>query len=199
VGEPGVLAEEQRDLAVIEVGARVAAHHLVGDPELARLLLRERAGAMDRAEDRACAAAVGAGKMVPLPAAAVVEDRLAAVRVADGREWRRDLPDRGLPVDLLERAVAAAAERLRQPVRAVLVEVEAQGLLAGVPLRGGMGVVSTDAHQPPAVRATQLHLDAAVALAQDAGRRLPFGVARSGLPGNRRTLGNDLSAHADRR
>ena len=51
VREPRVLAQEQSHLAVLEVAARVAADHLRRDPELAGLLLRERAraGARTRA------------------------------------------------------------------------------------------------------------------------------------------------------
>ena len=133
VREPRVLAEEQRDLAVLEVAARVAAEHLRRDPELAGLLLRERARADSTDPSSArVARAVRAGQVVALSAAAVVEDRLAAVRVADRREARGDLADRGVPVDLLEAAVGATAQRLRQAVRAVLVVVEARGLLARV-------------------------------------------------------------------
>ena len=178
VREPRVLAQEQRHLAVLEVGARIAADHLLGDPELAGLLLRERTRAVDRAERRARAARVGAGQMVPLPAATVVEDRLAAVRVAHRGEALRDLADRGVPVDLLEAAVGAAAQRHGQPVRAVLVVIEPRRLLARIAARGRVGVVAAYAHQTPAVFAAELHLDPAVALAQDAGGRFPVGDGR---------------------
>ena len=60
---------------------------------------------------------VGAAEVVALPAAAVVEDRLAAVLVAHRARPRGDLGDRRVPVDLLERAVGAPAQRRRQPVR----------------------------------------------------------------------------------
>ena len=53
--------------------------------------------------------------------------------------------------------------------------VQAQRLLAGVALRGGVRLVAADAVERVAVL-TEAHLDAAVALAQDAGRRLPVGV-----------------------
>src|SRR5262249_39705798 len=91
---------------------------------------------------------------------------------------------RRLPVDLLEAAVAAPAERFREPVRTVLVVVEPERLLAGVPLRGRMRVVAAHVHQAPPVRAAELHLDAAVALAQDAGGRLPVGGAGGGVLGS---------------
>jgi hypothetical protein len=68
--------------------------------------------------------------MIPLAAAAVIEDRLAAVRVLDGAEAGGDLGDRGVPVDRLEGAVGAAAERRRQAIAAVLVvEVISKPLL----------------------------------------------------------------------
>src|SRR5262249_30634691 len=184
VREPGILAEEERHLAVLEVGARVAAHHPARDPELTRLLLGERAGAMDRAKNGARAPAVRAREVVPLPAATIVEDRLPAMGVADGGEARRDLTDCGLPVDLLEGAVVAPAQRLRQAVGTVLVEVEPQGLLAGVSLRRGMRIVASHADEPPPAGTAQLDLDAAVALAQDTGGRLPLGLAGGGLLGH---------------
>ena len=79
---PRVLADEHRDLGVLEVAARVAAVELVLDPDLAGLLLGQRARAVARAERPQEGAAVGAAEVVPLAAAAVVEDRLAAVLVA---------------------------------------------------------------------------------------------------------------------
>src|SRR5262249_19127761 len=70
--------------------------------------------------------------------------------------------------------VRAPPQGLREPVRAVLVEVEPRGLLARVALRSGVRVVPAHAHDAPALGAAELHLDAAVALAQDAGGRLPL-------------------------
>ncbi|MBB4661263.1 hypothetical protein BDZ31_000836 [Conexibacter arvalis] len=168
---PRVLAEEERDLGMLEVAARVAAVEVGVDEALAHLLLRQRARAVSRPERRHHRAGVGAAEVVALPAAAVVEDRLAAVLVADGRQPRRDLGDRRLPVDLLEAAVGPAPQRARQPVAAVLVVVEPQRLVAGVTLRGGVGAVAADAREAAAV---ELHLDPAVALAEDA-RALPPG------------------------
>ena len=107
-----VLADEDGDLAVLDVGPVRHAQHPADHPELAGLLLREGAGAVLDPERRLRRTGVGAAEVVPLPAAAVVEDRLAAVGVADRAEPLRDLGDRGVPVDLLERAVAAAAQRL---------------------------------------------------------------------------------------
>ena len=139
VALPRVLADEERDLGLLEVAAHVGAEHLAVDPELARLLLGERVGPEPRAHGRPGAGRVGAAEVVPLPAAAVVEDRLPAVGVAHLGEPGRHLGDGGVPVDLLEGAVVAAAQRGRQAVATVLVVVEAQRLLARVarPTRGG--------------------------------------------------------------
>src|SRR6185437_10436877 len=47
---PGVLAEEEGHVAPLELGARERAEDALGHPELARLLLRERARPPSRAE-----------------------------------------------------------------------------------------------------------------------------------------------------
>ena len=93
-----------------------------------------------------------AAEVVPLAAAAVVDDRLAAVGVADRAEAGGDLADRGVPVDLLERAVGPPAQRVQHPLAAaVLVVVEPQRLLARVALRRGMGLVAADPLEVPPV------------------------------------------------
>ena len=89
---PRVLAHEHRDLGVLEVAGRVAARppeELTVDPELARLLLRERVRRVDDAESAARRAAIATTEMVGLAAAAVIEDRRTAVRVADRRRGAR--------------------------------------------------------------------------------------------------------------
>ena len=111
--------------------------------------------------------------MVPLPAGAVVEDRLAAVAVDDATEPGGHLGDGRVPVDLLVRAVGPAAHRGGQAVPPVLVVVEAQSLLAGVALRGGVGLVAPDPLEAAPVLTAPADLDAAVDVAEDAGRRLP--------------------------
>ena len=58
---------------------------------------------------------------------------------------------------------------------AVLVVVEAQRLLARVALRRRVGLVAADPLEAAAVVAAEAHLDAAVALAQDARRGVPLG------------------------
>src|SRR5205814_5520941 len=99
---PRVLADEDGDLAVVEIAVRPGAEHAPVHPELARLLLRERVrpvAVADRGERRG---AVGAAEMIPLAAAAVIEDLVAAPARPDVDEFRRHLADRGLPVDRLE-------------------------------------------------------------------------------------------------
>src|SRR5262249_39015783 len=154
--------------------------HPVGDPELAGLLLRERARPVARAERAPGRRGVGAGEVVALPAAAVIEDARAAVAVADGGQARGHLADRRVPVALLEGAVRLAAERREQPVAPVLVEVELVRLLAGVAARRGVALVAAQADEAAPV---ELHLEAAVALAQDAGGRLPAHANEGGQSG----------------
>src|SRR5690606_21346281 len=81
----------------------------------------------------------------------------------------------GVPADALERAVGAAPQRVGEPVRAVLVVVEPQRLLARVAPRGRVPPVAPDPGEPPA---RHLHLQAAVARAQHARRRPPPTVHR---------------------
>ena len=173
VGLPRVLADEQPDLGVLEVAPHVRAEHLPVHPELAGLLLRERVRPERRAEGGPGGGGVRAAEVVPLPATPVVEDRRAAPGVAHVGEAGRHLGDRGVPVDLLEGAVGPAAHGRGEAVRTVLVVVEPQGLLARVAVRRRMGLVPADAREPAAVVTAEAHLDAAVALAEDAGRRMP--------------------------
>ncbi len=177
---PRILADEQGNLAVRKVTARIASEHSIGDPELAGLFLRQRAGSKPRSEHRAGGAAVSARQMIALPAAAVVEDRFAAVRIADRGETCRDFTDRGIPVNFFEGSVGATSQRLGQAVRVVLVEIQARGLFAGVTLGARMRIVAADAHKPSSIITAQLNLDAAVALAKDAGGGFPFGYVGGG-------------------
>ena len=105
---PRVLAPEHADLGVLEVGRGVTARtaeQLAVDPELTGLLLGECVRRVADAERRARRPAVPAAEVVALPAAAVEEDLVAAVLGDDVLEALRDLGDRGVPVDRLERAV----------------------------------------------------------------------------------------------
>jgi hypothetical protein len=74
---PGVLADEQGDLAVLEVSADGRAEHEAVDPDLAGPVLGDGARAVLGAEGPERGRAVEAAQVVALAAAAVVEDRLA--------------------------------------------------------------------------------------------------------------------------
>src|SRR5439155_5688196 len=119
--------------------------------------------------------AVGAAEMIPLAAAAVIEDLVAAPARPDVDEFRRHLADRGVPVDRLEGAVGAAPERAVQPIARRLVEVEPLRLLAEVAARDGVIAVALDLQQVAAVPPADLDLDAAVEAAEDARGLLPVG------------------------
>ncbi len=173
---PRVLADEQRHLGELELAARVGSVQAVLDPRLAGLLLRQRARSVTRSHRPQERAAVAAAEVVALAAAAVVEDRLAAVRVADRGAAFDDLGDRRVPVDLLEAPVGTAPERRRQPVPAVLVVVEPHRLVARVAAGARVLAVAADTLEPAPV---ELNLDPAVALAEDAGGLCP-GVAHDG-------------------
>ena len=155
------------------VGDQVAGHEPVDHDQAAFGVLREFAQG---------GAGVEARQVVSLAATAVVEDGFAAEPVSHVRQPRRDLADRGVPVDLFEAAVGAPAHGRQQAVAAVLVVVEAPGLLADVALGDGVCPVTADAGELPSVVAAQLDLDAAVALAEDARGWLPWrGFRRRGV------------------
>ena len=207
VALPGVLADEHDDLAVLDLAAHVGAEHLGVDPELAGLLLGQGVRAVPAgAEGGERGAGVGPAEVVPLPATAEVEDGVAAVGVAHGAEPGRHLADGGVPVDLLERAVGPAPQRAGQALAraghagrrhcaaaGVLVVVEPQGLLARVALRHRVRLVAADALEPAAVVAAEPHLDAAVALAEDAGGRVPLSLGGRGRRGCGRTTSRHLA------
>src|SRR5262245_19939742 len=186
---PRVLADEDGDFTVLEVAADGRAQHQAIDPRFAGFLLRDRARPELRAERAQRRRAVEAAEVVSLPAAAVVQDRLAAVRVPHGREPPGDLGHRGVPVDLLERAVRATAQRMEHALApTVLIVIEAKGLLTGIALRAGMRLVAPDLLKTATVLTAELDQDAAVALAEDARRRFPVGSALGGDLGRHRLL-----------
>ena len=80
---PRVLADEHRDFAMLEIAVDAATHHLALHPRFAGLLLGERIGAVLDAERLQRAVGVGRAEVIALAAAAVVQDRVAAVLVAD--------------------------------------------------------------------------------------------------------------------
>jgi hypothetical protein len=73
--------------------------------------------------------------MVALCAAAIECERIAAVGRADLVKPLRYFSDCGVPVDRLEGAVGAPAQRSRQAVGLVLVIVKPLSFLAGVSFR----------------------------------------------------------------
>src|SRR5579864_7843198 len=103
--------------------------------------------------------------MVSLPAAAVIEDACAAPSVAHPHETGRDLANRGVPIDLLKRAVGPTPEWRGQPITPVLVVIEALRLFAGVAARSDVGAIAAHAGDMPAI---QLHFDPAVDRTEDA-------------------------------
>ena len=174
VGLPGVLAEEDRHLGMLEVRGGVAprlAVQLGVHPELAGLLLGERVGAEDAAEGAEQGPPVErAAEVVRLAAAAVIENGLAAVLLPDREQSGRDLGDRDVPRDPLVGAVRPSPQGAVDTVLAVLVVVQLRGFLAHVALRRGMSAVALYLEDPPPFGA---HLQAAVDAAQDTRRRLP--------------------------
>ncbi len=148
---PRVLADEHRHFGVLEFPSGVAAVEVGVDPGLTRLLLRERIGAVVRAECLQEGTAVCATEMVALPAATVVEDLVAAVGVGDASEAGRNLDNGRVPVDLLVVTVWPSAHRRSQPAAVVLIVVQAQRLVAGVSLGRRMFLVPADLCQLAAV------------------------------------------------
>src|ERR1700674_1182507 len=82
--------------------------------------------------------------MISLPAAAVIENARAAPGFAHAEKAGGDLANRGVPVDLLKRAVGPAPHRRGQPIAPVLVVVQTLRLLAGVAARRDVGAVTAD-------------------------------------------------------
>ncbi len=171
---------------MFEVAADGRAEHEPVHPRLAGLLLCDGAGAKLRAEGPEGRGAVEAAQVVPLTAAAVVENRLAAVRIAHGAEPRRYLGDRRGPVDRHEGAVGAPAQGMEHPLTpAVLIVIEPQRFLAGVALGSRMRLVTADLLEAAAVFPAEPDQDPAVAFAEDAGTRAP----------RRRGVGSSRGAH----
>ena len=173
VAHPGVLADEERHFAGIELTANRIAEHDPVDPDLAALLLADGAAAEPATEALVERRSVGTAQVVALSATAVVHDLVAAVRVTDGAQALGDLPDGRVPVDLFEGAVLASPERVEDSFASpVLVVAEPKCLLARVSLRRRVILVAADAFERLAVVA-ETDLDAAVALTEDAGGLLP--------------------------
>lgn len=196
VAVPWILADEDGHLGVLEVARGVApgsSEELPVHPEFPGLLLGQGVGGVDRSDGRAGGRAVAPAEVVGLSSAAVIEDGGAAVGVADGPEARGNFGDGRVPVDGLVGAIGATAQGGVEAVGATLVVVEAQGLLAGVPLGGRVFAVAANLDEAAVVGA---HLDAAVDAAQDAGGRAPgrVGFGRCGGRGHAVEGGSELAA-----
>jgi len=111
LGHPRVLADEHRDLGVLELAPGVTPVELGVDPELAGLLLRQRTGAVARPDRFEEGAAVGPAEVVALAASAVIEDLVPAVFIGDPFEPGSDFGNCCVPVDLLVATVGSASHR----------------------------------------------------------------------------------------
>ena len=176
MGLPGILADQDGHLAMLEVAVHAGTEHLALDPELAGLFLGQGVGAVLHPEGLQRAVAVGAAEVVALRAAAVVEDAFAAMPALDGEEFLRHLADRRVPVDGFVAAIGAPAHRRVQAVGAVLVVVHALRFLADVALRGGVVVIAADLADAAILG---LHFQPAVEAAEDTGGLLPLRGRRS--------------------
>ena len=177
---PRVLAPENSDLGAFVVARGVttrAAEQLTIDPELARLLLRQGVGGVPDAQRGARRAAVAATEMIALPSAAIEQDLVATVFGDHVVELGSNLSDGGIPIDHFEGSVRSTAQWTGQPMRTVLVMIDAQSLLARVPLRTRVGLVA--AH-PGDRRAIDAHFEPTVDGAQHAGCGMPGLVAGLG-------------------
>ena len=137
VRDPGIGADHEQQVAMMHVlggVAGLAAEQVAVDPEIAGLFLRQRVEDVARAERAQHRLGIGAAGMVALAAAAIERKALAAVTVDDGAQLRRDLGNRGVPVDRLEAAVGAPAQRRGQPVAVMRIEGDPRGLVAEIAL-----------------------------------------------------------------
>ena len=82
--------------------------------------------------------------MIALTATAVIENLIAAMGIADGREALHDLSGRRTVIHFLKGAVSASAKPRGNAIFAVLSAVEARRLLTQIPLRGGMILTASD-------------------------------------------------------
>ena len=178
VGVPGVLAQENHYLGVFEIAMGPTAHQALGHPELAGLLLRQRIGPVAHAQRLHRGARIRTRQMISLTATAVIEDLVAAMRVAYRGQLRSDLADRRIPVNGLVAAIGTSTHRAQQPVGAILIVVQPRSLIAKIAPRAGVRLVTSGPCNRPTILG-ELHLDAAVQRAQHAGGRFPFGIVGS--------------------
>src|SRR5271168_859658 len=178
MGLPWILADENSDLRMLVASAEARPEKFVVHPELAGLFLGERVGAVNRAKRAASRGAVTSAQMIALSAAAVIENARSAPLLAHPKEARGDLADSGVPVDFLEAAVGTAAKRRGQPVTTILVVVNALRLLAGVPMRRYVLLVSMHTRD---MTPFDFRVDSAIHAAKDANGFLPV-VAHGSSP-----------------
>ena len=174
MGDPWIGADHEQQVAMMHVlggVAGLAAEHVTVDPEIAGFLLRERVEDMARAERTQQRVRIGAAGMIALAAAAIKRKAFSAVTLDHLAQARRDLRDRGVPVDFVESAVGAAAQRRGQPVLVMRIERNARGLVAEIALR--LRVLAVAAHLGNFALVDQ-NLEAAIHVAEIAGCLTPF-------------------------
>ena len=96
--------------------ARLAAEHVAIDPEVAGFLLRKGIEDAARTQRAQQSTGVGTAGVVALPATTVKGDSLAAISVDDVSQPLCDFCDRHVPLDFIEAAVGATAQRGREPI-----------------------------------------------------------------------------------
>ena len=161
---------------MLEVTVHAGAEHLALDPEFAGLLLRQRVGTELVADRLQKTVGVGAAEVVALATAPVIKNALAAVCSLDRHELVCDFANRHVPANRLVTPVRSTAQGRGQPVSAILVVIHALRLLADVAPRGRVRVIAADLDDMTAMLPAELHLNAAVDAAQDAGGLFPLGV-----------------------
>lgn len=169
MGLVGVLAEEHRDLGVLEVPVGVAPGEVGIDPGLAALLLGERIGPVPGTQRCRERLTVDPTQVIALTTAAVQQDGLT-VSVSDRPQSGSDLVDRGVPIQCGEPAVRLTSQRRGEPVATVLVVIQPQRFVAGVATTGRVLLIAADPDEPALG-----HLDpqTAVVLTEDAGAAVP--------------------------
>jgi hypothetical protein len=119
VRDPGICTDDKQEIAVMHVlggVARLAAEHVAIDPEVAGFFLRKGVEDAARTQRAQQSIGVGAAGVVALPATAVKGYTLAAIPVYDVSQPLRDFCDRHVPLDFIEAAVRATAQRGREPI-----------------------------------------------------------------------------------
>ena len=117
--DPGIGTDDKQEIAMMHVFgsvARLAAEHVAIDPEVAGFFLRKGVENAARTQRAQQSTGVGAAGVIALSATAVKGDSLAAISVDDVAQPLRDFCDRHVPLDFIEAAVRATAQRGREPI-----------------------------------------------------------------------------------